>query len=120
MSLSTKDLVFIEKRERLTKYWPLAGAGLLTLLSAFSIWLWAEVPHMINPWFVSASINNGTLPETTVTTMAVILPFVMLSFLVFAGIVVLLAFVAFANERRLLRLIRKLEAPGDIGSNREN
>jgi len=108
MSLSPKELSFVEKREKLAKYWPLVGVGILFMLSALAVWLWVEVPHLINPWAVSASLEAGALPEATMIVMAAMLPIVMLAFLVFVAFSVILMFVAFSNESRLIRLIRIL------------
>ena len=116
MTLTTAERSYIKKRERLTRYWPFAGGGILALLFVLSIWLWIEVPHMINPWAVSASLKQGILAESTASLMAAILPVIMLTLLIFAGIVVILAFVAFANEHRLIRLVRRLDAGRDIDS----
>lgn len=113
MGLSSADKAFIEKRERRVKYWPLFGAALLATVSAYVAWLWLRMPHMVNPWFVIESLEAGTLPESTIGIMAVMLPVVMAVLLVFAIAVVLLWFVSFYNERRLIRLVRKLEADSE-------
>lgn len=109
MNLSSADILFIEKRERLVKLWPLAGAGCLILITVFSAWLWLKTPHLIDPWHVIESLEAGTLSESTAGIMAAMLPIVMLAFLVFIFIMVLFSFVAFHNERRLIRLLRKME-----------
>jgi hypothetical protein len=62
--------------------------------------LWLKVPHLVNPWAVSASLEKGILPASAMVFMVAILPVVMLAFLVFASAVVILVFVAFRNERR--------------------
>jgi hypothetical protein len=112
MQLSPTDRKFIAKRSRLVRRWPWAGALLLVLLAALGLWLWFEVPFMVNPWAVSAGLEAGSLPESTRVLMAAILPVVVLLLLAFAVAVVLLTFVAFANERRLLRLLERAAGPG--------
>ncbi|QQS55677.1 MAG: hypothetical protein IPM89_07835 [Candidatus Competibacteraceae bacterium] len=107
MSLSPEESLFVEKRERLTKHWPVFGFGVLFVLATFAFWLWLKVPYLINPWVVEVGLEKGTLPESTVVLMAVMLPMVMLVFLAFASAVVLLAFAAFSNERRLIELLRR-------------
>ena len=111
MSLSAAEARFIEKREKLTKHWPVFGVASLLLLAMLALWLWFKTPHMINPWLVVAGIENGTLPETTVILMGAMLPMVMLALLVFTSAFILLAFKAFSNERRLIQLLRR-ECPG--------
>lgn len=107
MSLSQAESLFVEKREKLTKHWPAFGFGILFVLAALAFWLWLKVPHLINPWVVGVGLEKGTLPESTMVLMAIMLPIVMLIFLVFSGAVVLLAFAAFSNERRLIQLLRR-------------
>jgi HAMP domain-containing protein len=110
MTLSSAEKKFVEKRERRAKYWPYFGAASLVLVAAYGAWLWVTMPHLIRPWRVIESLEAGTLSESTMGVMAVMLPFVMAMLLVFAFIIVLLWFVAFYNERRLIRLVRKMEA----------
>ena len=112
MGLSPAERRFVARRERLTGSWPLVGALLLVLLFVLLGWLWAEVPYLVDPWAVSAGLREGTLPGSTVDLMVAILPVVVLMLLVLACAVVLLAFAAFSNERRLIRLVRKLEPSG--------
>ncbi len=107
MSLSKTDLRFVDKRERLTKHWPVVAVGILLMLAALACWLWWKTPYLINPWAVSVSLENGTLPESTLVLMAFMLPIVMLMFLLFASAVVVLLFAGFSNERRLIQLLRR-------------
>ena len=67
------------------------------------------MPYLIRPWRVIESLEAGTLSESTMAIMSVILPFVMAMLLVFAFLIVLFLFVVFYNERRLIRLVRKME-----------
>lgn len=117
MGLSEAESSFVAKRSRLNRHWPWAGSILLVLIIALAGWLWVSVPHLVNPWAATAGLRSGTLPDSTITLMAAILPIVMLTFLVFVVIMVVLMFVAFANERRLIRLInRHLASPqGEAG-----
>ena len=113
MTLSPEEKTFVEKRERRAKYWPYFGAASLILIAAYGAWLWVKMPHLISPWLVIESLEAGTLSESTMGVMAVMLPFVMVALLVFAFIIVLFWFVAFQNERRLIRLVRKKEAESE-------
>lgn len=110
MSLSSADKKYVAKREKRVKYWPFYGGASLVLLIAYGVWLWVKVPHLINPWHVIESVQAGTLPESTMGVMALMLPIVMAALLLFAFVVVLFWFIVFYNERRLIRLVRKLEA----------
>jgi hypothetical protein len=110
MKLSPADKAFIQRREKRAKYWPLFGAALLAIIGAYGAWLWLKMPHLINPWRVMESLETGTMSESTMGVMAAMLPIVMAAFIVFMLVVVLLWFIPFYNERRLIRLVRKLEA----------
>lgn len=109
MRLSKADKAFVEKRERRVKYWPLFGAALLVTLVTYGAWLWLKVPYLINPWYVIRRLDAGTLSESTMGVMAVMLPVIMATLLVFAFVVVLLWFMSFRNESRLIRLLRELQ-----------
>lgn len=109
MKLSKADKAFVEKRERRAKYWPLSGAALLVTLVTYGAWLWLKVPHLINPGHVIERLNAGTLSESTMGVMVVMLPIVIAALLVFAFVVVLLWFISFRNESRLIRLVRELQ-----------
>lgn len=114
MSISSSQKLFVEKRERLAKSWPVVGIVLLAMLTAFVVWAWLKTPYLINPWVVFESLRAGTLPESTANLMVAMLPIVVLSLLFFAFVVVLLFFVAFSNERRLIRLVRKLDQTQEV------
>lgn len=118
MRLSQTDKAFVEKRERRARYWPFFGAALLVMVTTYGAWLWLKIPHLINPWHVIERFEAGTLSESTMGVMAVMLPIVMSLLLVFAFTVVLLWFIPFRNERRLIRLVRELQkaSEGDNAS----
>ena len=110
MSLTPRERDFIEKRRKLLKAWPWAGGGLLLLLAGFTLWLWLRVPLMINPWATIEALRAGTVEETTLTLMAVMLPILVLAVMGVLAVVVTLLFVALSNERRLIGMLDRLEA----------
>lgn len=91
---------------------------MLLLVVVYGVWLWVKMPHLINPWQVVASIEAGALSDSKIGVMVVMLPVVVDTLLLFTFVVILLWFVAFYNERRLIRLVRRLEA--DIKSGEMN
>jgi hypothetical protein len=110
MHLKATDSIFISRRSSLVRYWPVAGSVLLLMLTGLGGWLWIDVPWLINPWEVMEALEAGELPESTLILMAMLLPVVMLACLVFSVLFVLLAWLGFANERRLLEIIDRLQA----------
>ena len=113
MNLSPMDRIYLQKRERMVRYWPWAGGALLIALLALVGWMWWNVPHLVNPWAVSMEIQAGTLSDGSALLMAAMLPVLTLTLLAFAVVVVVLGFAVAANERRLLRLLRRTEAWAD-------
>lgn len=110
MELSTQELSFVARRERLTAYWVVVGGALLLLLGALGVWLWVRVPYLVDPWAVAEGIRTGSLPESTMALMAAMLPVVVLMLLGVVAVGVLLASVAVSNERRLIRIIQRERA----------
>ncbi|MBN2894830.1 MAG: hypothetical protein JXK05_02940 [Campylobacterales bacterium] len=108
MALSSEEEALLAKRARRLKSWPYVGGGLLGLLGACGLWLWVKVPYLINPWALGDAIRGGSLSESTVLLLASMLPVVLLMLLLFAVAVVGLIFAAFANERKLIEMIRRL------------
>jgi hypothetical protein len=115
MKLSPADKAFVERREKRGKSWPWLGVIALAMVAAYGVWLWVKMPQLINPWWVSERIEAGTLSESTMGVMAVMLPFVMAAFVAFLFIVVLLWFIPFFHERRLIQMVRRLEAGQESG-----
>ncbi|WP_116474937.1 hypothetical protein [Zobellella maritima] len=111
MKLSPEESLFVARRAALTSHWPWVGGVLLLLVIAFAAWLWWSVPHLINPWAVTADLQSGALSDTTIPLMAALLPVVTLTFLVFVALTIVMAFAAFANERRLIDIINRGLAP---------
>ncbi len=108
MALSHEEKKLLTRREKRLNSWPYVGSALFGLLGACSIWLWIKVPYLISPWAVWAAIQDANLSESTALLMVAMLPVVVLTLVLFAVAVVALIFVAFANERKLIRIIRRL------------
>ncbi len=105
MQLTDRDLKFVRRRQRLTSCWTLAGSGLLCAIGGFVIYLFLNARWLVDPWFVLEQISAGEIAASTLQTMALILPVVFLTCLFLLLVMIILAFAAFSNERRLLKLI---------------
>ena len=110
MGLLPADKGFIEKREKRAKYWPFFGIASLAAIVAYGAWLWLRVPYLIDPWHTIEQLEAGQLSESTMAVMAAMLPLVVMLLLGVVFVVVLLWFVPFRNERRLIRMVRQLES----------
>ena len=109
MNLTPKEQAFIDRRRKLLKAWPWAGGGALALLAALVTWLWIEVPMMINPWAAMEAVRGGTLEESTLVVMALMLPILVLAVMGVLGVMVALLFVALSHERRLIGMLDRLQ-----------
>ncbi len=107
MQLTPTEQQFVDQRRRLLALWPYAGGGLIAGLLGFAVWLWLAAPMMINPWATVAALKEGSLEETTLYVMAVMLPILMLACLGAFVVLVSLLFVAFRNERKLIEMLEK-------------
>ncbi len=105
MQLTPTEQAFVDRRRRLLSLWPYAGSGLVAGMLGFALWLWFSAPLMINPLATVAALKSGSLEESTLAVIAVMLPILLLAMLGAFLVVVGLFFAAFRNERRLLELL---------------
>ena len=109
MSLQTltgDDEAFVGRRERLVAAWPIVGGVLVVSVLVLGGWLWFRSPHLINPFLVADGLKDNAIAELTLVMMALILPIMTIGCLVILLVGLVFSFVAFANERRLIRIIR--------------
>jgi hypothetical protein len=112
-ALTPQEAAFLRRRERLLRYWPWAGGGLLWLLACLLLWLWLEVPYLVNPRALALAVEGGELSEGTVLMLATMLPVVFLTLLIVLALVILMLFAVLGRERRLLRLLRRYSEEDD-------
>lgn len=108
--LSKREQAWIESRRRMLRRWPLAGGACLLALAFGLVALWWRTPLLVDPWTVAARLRADTLDDGTLALMAAMLPVVMLTLLGLLFALLLFVTVGFANERRLLDLVRRLAA----------
>lgn len=109
-SLAPDEQAFVNRRWKLARAWNYAGVGLLLLLAGLLGWQWGSTPLLVNPAEVSRRLEAGTIEASSLETMALLLPVMTLVCLSVLAVFVVLGFVIFANERRLIRIIRRLSA----------
>lgn len=114
MRFSDEERRFLAKRGRLVKTWPYVGGGLLAMLVASAAWTVRNRPLIANPVAVRERLESGDLADSTVSTMAALLPAVVLLCFSLAVVMVLFAFYSFSNERRYLALIRRASEEADV------
>jgi hypothetical protein len=105
MGLSTEQRQFVERRKRLTRLWRPFGVLLSIALSVLLGWMWRYQPLLVNPVAVTRALADGGIDDSLLLLMAGLLPVAVLLSLILTAAVVLFAFVAFANERKLIAII---------------
>lgn len=91
------------------KLWPWVGGSLLAGIFGLIVYFYFRVPLLINPREVIARMGTGTLARSSLETMAVMLPVVFGLVFFLLVVMIVLIFVALANEKKYLRLIEKNE-----------
>lgn len=102
---SEADAKFLDQRRRLNRHWRVAGWFLLAAITAVLGFLFVTNPILVSPWEVAARLRTGTLPLSTLQTMALMLPVTFLGCFVLLVAVVVFQFAAAANERRLIAIV---------------
>ncbi len=106
--LSESEAEFIDRRSRLIRLWPYAGAASLVVIASLAGYLLVFRPLLINPFYVLQQVEADSIPDATLLLMAAITPLAILCSLLVLLAVIALAFAGFANERKLITLIKKL------------
>ncbi len=117
MTLTERERVFVERRAKLVRSWRVVGTVCLGLVVCLAAWLWVTRPLFINPWAVFAGLRDGSIPGSMITLMAAMLPVVVLACLFVLAVCLLFCFAAFANERKHLEIIRRLNAAREKPNN---
>ncbi len=73
-------------------------------------WLFVTNPLLVNPSMVVSRLEADTLETPTLMLMAAMTPWLFLMCLILLAVVILFAFTAVANERRLIQIIDDLAA----------
>lgn len=109
MKLDTSDESYIDRRIKLVNSWRWVGAFLFALIAGLFLWLGMRAPLMINPWETAGRIKDESLDASMAMLMAAMLPVTMIGLFLCLVSVIVFAYVAFANERRLIDIIRRYQ-----------
>lgn len=109
MKLDTSDESYIARLTKLVNSWRWVGAFLFALTVGLFLWLWIRAPLMINPWETAGRIEDESLDASTGMLMAAMLPVTMIGLFLCLVSIIVFAYVAFANERRLIDIIRRYQ-----------
>ena len=106
--LTEEEAMFVRRREGLIRSWPWFGRALLLSVIALGAYLYTQNPLLVNPNAVRRALEDQSIPPVMQTLLVSFLPIAVSACLVLMLIIVLLAYAAFGNERRLLKIVRRL------------
>lgn len=106
--LARKQQRFIMRRRKLLRTWRVVGPLLLLLLIITAVIMFFGYPLMFNPYEVIERLEAGTLENSTLQLMALLLPIAMLMVFFMLVVVVLLSFAALTNDKKYLAIIKDL------------
>ena len=103
--IRTHDQIFLEKRKKLNRLWPIVGTVLIAALVLLYILLFIRIPKLVNPYLIMELIKTDQLPESSLQLLALICPMVIIFLFLTIGVVVLFGFGWYRTEKRYLRII---------------
>jgi hypothetical protein len=106
--LSEDEGEFVRRREGLIRSWPWVGRSLILAVVALGTYLYTKNPLLVNPNAVRRALDANSIPPVMQTLLVSFLPIAVSTCLVLMLVIVLVAYAAFANERRLLKILRRL------------
>ncbi|WP_341326612.1 hypothetical protein [Methylotuvimicrobium sp. KM2] len=106
--LTPQERDFLEKRRRLTRYWPIGAGLLLASLATLTVWLWNYSPYLVNPYYVIDRLESGKTDAGIMEISTLLLPMMTLTVIVLLGLAVVMGFASFANEKKYQVIINKL------------
>ena len=100
---------FLEKRRRLLKAWRYAGPSLLLAILGLVVFLKVRTPLLIDPYEVVSRLEAGSLEQTTLELMAVLLPITMILVCFVLVMLVVFIYAAFSNEKKYRQILQVTE-----------
>jgi hypothetical protein len=119
MKLTGQETAFVKQRGRFVRSWPIVGSICGVLVLGFTVWMWIFRPLLVNPWEVLSRLKSASLPDSTMTLMAAMLPIVFLACLFLLLALIVICFLAFSNERKHLAIIQRLGGSGEDHEKKE-
>jgi len=99
------DKIFLEKRKKLNRLWPIVGTALTAMLFLLYIVLFIRTPKLVNPYHVMELIKKEQLEESSLQLLAIICPIAIVFLFLTVGVVILFGSGWYKTEKRYLRII---------------
>lgn len=109
MPLSEKDQKFIDKRKKLTKYFPICGWGYLAILGGYLSWAFLKTPILLNPYIVQQRILTKQIEESSLVLMASMFPIAFSTVFFILIVLVVFMFVWNSHENKYLKIIEQMD-----------
>lgn len=107
MTLTDQQKGFLQKRQRLMKAWPYVGPLLTLAILALLAYLFVQVPLIINPYEVIAGLQAGTIEQSTIDLMCLLLPIMSLLMFFLLIVLVVVMYLWIRLERKYLAIIQQ-------------
>jgi amino acid transporter len=103
--IRTHDQIFLEKRKKLNRLWPIVGTALIVTLVLLYILLFIRTPKLVNPYLVMELIKTDQMAESSLHLLALICPIAIIFLFLTVGAVILFGFGCYKTEKRYLRIL---------------
>jgi hypothetical protein len=108
MNINQQQIRFLEKRRKLIQAWRVVGPMLLLVIVIFVIFQFQKTPLLINPFEVITGLESGSIKQSTIEIMAVILPVMFIAVSLLLVIIVIMMFTVISNEKKYIEIIERL------------
>jgi hypothetical protein len=107
MNLSQRQSRYLERRRKLLKAWRYTGPMMFLGIIGLVIYIKINSPLLINPYEVISRLESGSIKQSSLEMMAVLLPIVFIIVCFLLVVLVAIMFAASLNERKYLEIIGK-------------
>jgi len=101
MKLTQKQHDYLTKRKKLLESWRYAGPALLLGILGLTVYLYIKTPLLINPHEVFLRVESQAIRQSTLETMAILLPILFIMVCFFLIVLVAIMYAAFSNEKNI-------------------
>ena len=114
MMLTHEEKLFISRRERLNRLWPIVAVMLIMAMGGLFAWLLGTAPWLVNPYFVAEMLKSGKMPPSTVTFMAMLCPVFGAMCFLMVIILIIYGWGWMGMEKKYIGLINRMDQLGSL------
>ncbi len=113
MNLSQQQSNYLDKRRKLLKVWRYVGPLMLLGMIGLVIYLNVSTPLLINPYEVMSRLELGSIEQSSLETMAVLLPMMLIMVCFLLVVLIAMMYAVFSNERKYLEIVKKIKSDNE-------